>query len=128
MTIRHIALTRTIATIRLLHFEWAEKMLAFNNGKAPVFMHNDQNQTDSPAEGEITLDMLKKGQSAVVKRLITEDSKNLQKLLAMGILPGRIVRVLQRYPVFILEIDRTQAAMDKDLARKIVLKSGKRGK
>ncbi|MGM0530717.1 MAG: FeoA family protein [Bacteroidota bacterium] len=115
-------ITRTIAILRLFHLGWAGKILAFNNGNAPVFMNNDQNKTGSPAESEITLDMLKKGQSAVVKRLITEDSKNLQKLLAMGILPGRIVKVLQRYPVFILEIDRTQAAMDKELAGKIVLK------
>ena len=113
---------RTIAIFRLLQSGWAGKMLAFNNGKAPVFMYNDQNKTNLPDEGEITLDMLKKGQSAVVKRLITEDSKNLQKLLAMGILPGRIARVLQRYPVYIVEIDRTQVAMDKELARKIVLK------
>lgn len=85
-------------------------------------MHGNQNKSDSPDKKEITLDRLKKGQSAVVKRLITEDSRNLQKLLAMGILPGRIVRVIQRYPVYILEVDRTRAAMDKELAQKIILK------
>ena len=83
-------------------------------------MHTERN-SDVPKD-EFTLDKLKTGESAVVKRLITEESKNLQKLLAMGILPGRLVKVLQRYPAYILEIDRTQAAMDTQLAKKIVLK------
>ncbi|MCF8335918.1 MAG: ferrous iron transport protein A [Bacteroidales bacterium] len=114
--------TRTIAFLRLFYSVWAVKMPALNNDKAQILMYNNKSKSDSPTHGEVTLDKLKKGQSAVVKRLITEDSKNLQKLLAMGILPGRIVKVLQRYPVFILKIHRTQAAMDKELAQKIVLK------
>jgi len=111
--------------IRLFYSEWGVKMMPFQNFKEPVIMYNNTRKPSSSDNEEITLDNLAKGQSAVVKRLITEDSKNLQKLLAMGILPGRIVRVVQRYPVYIVEIDRTQAAMDKELAQKIVLKEGK---
>lgn len=114
------AYTKTITTMRLLK-EWLdEAMLSFRPEKETGPMDNERN-SDLPKD-EFTLDKLKTGESAVVKRLITEDSKNLQKLLAMGILPGRIVKVLQRYPAYILEIDRTQAAMDTELARKIILK------
>ena len=114
------AYTKTITNLHLL-IEWFdEAMLSFRLVKETGPMYNERN-SDQPKD-EFTLDKLKKGESAVVKRLITNDSKNLQKLLAMGILPGRIVKVLQRYPAYILEIDRTQAAMDKELAKKIVLK------
>ena len=58
----------------------------------------------------------------MVQRLDTSDSKNLQKLLAMGIVPGRIIRVLQTYPAYILQIDRTQVAMDRGLAARITVK------
>ena len=114
--------TKTISTVRLLK-EWLdEAILSFRPVKETGPMYNE-GSSELP-KNEFTLDKLKKGESAVVKRLITEDSKNLQKLLAMGILPGRIIRVLQRYPAYILEIDRTQVAMDKGLAQKIVLKEG----
>jgi Fe2+ transport system protein FeoA len=83
----------------------------YKNGKIPEL---------SPEE--VSLDKLGKGESAKVKRLITEDSKSLQKLLALGIIPGRILRVLQRTPVYILEIEHTQVAIDKKLASKIILK------
>jgi Fe2+ transport system protein FeoA len=73
-------------------------------------------------EREIALNNLKKGESGIVKRLITTDRKNLQKLLAMGIVPGRIIQIIQTYPVYILQIDNTQAAMDKELAERIIMK------
>jgi Fe2+ transport system protein FeoA len=73
-------------------------------------------------EREIALNKLKKGESGIVKRLITTDRKNLQKLLAMGIVPGRIIQIIQTYPVYILQIDNTQAAMDKELAERIIMK------
>ena len=73
---------------------------------------------------EIALNKLKKGETGVVKRLITNESKNLQKLLAMGIVPGRIIQVIQTYPVYILRLDNTQMAMDEQLAVRIIVEWG----
>jgi len=73
---------------------------------------------------EVVLNKLKKGETGVVKRLVTTDSKNLQKLLAMGIVPGRILQVIQTYPVYILQIDQTQMAMDEQLAERIIVEGG----
>ena len=81
-----------------------------------------ENHKPEPSGDEVPLAALKKNESGIVARLNTEDNKDLQKLLAMGILPGRSLRVLQRYPVYILEVERTQVAMDKELARLILLK------
>jgi DtxR family Mn-dependent transcriptional regulator len=72
-------------------------------------------------EPNLSLHELKSGETAIVKRLKTHNTKNLQKLLAMGIVPGRIIQVIRTYPVCILQIDNTQAAMDKELAEQIVI-------
>ncbi|MCF8308288.1 MAG: ferrous iron transport protein A [Bacteroidales bacterium] len=70
---------------------------------------------------ETGLHKMKKGEAGIVKRLLTGESKNLQKLLAMGIVPGRVIQIIQTYPVFILQIDHTQAAMDEELAEQIIM-------
>ena len=114
------AATKTISILRLLQLWMTERMLPFIHTKTSDPMYNDNSGQGS--SGEITLDRLKKGDTAMVDRLETSDNKYLQKLLAMGILPGRIIRVLQTYPAYILQFDRSQAAMDKDLARRIIVK------
>ena len=111
---------KTISVLRLLQIWMTERMRPFIHTKTSDPMNKSNSGHGSP--GEITLDRLKKGETAMVARLETSDSKNLQKLLAMGILPGRIIRVLQTYPAYILQFDRSQAAMDKDLARRIIVK------
>ncbi len=93
--------------------------LAFQKNTAP--MHETHQEPGEHDRGT-SLVRLGKGETAIVERLRTDDTKNLQKLLAMGIVPGRIIRVLQTYPVFILQIDRTQAAMDRQLASSILVK------
>lgn len=106
---------------RLLRLMTATWMMPFIIPKNNTHMY--YNPVDyQPSKKEITLDRLKKGETGMVQRLDTSNSKNLQKLLAMGILPGRIIRVLQTYPAFILQIDRTQAAMDRGLAQRIIVK------
>lgn len=70
---------------------------------------------------ETPLSQYKKRETGIVKRLLTSDTKQVQKLLAMGIVPGRMIKIIQTYPVFILQIDHTQAAMDKELASHIIM-------
>ncbi len=72
---------------------------------------------------EKPLNQFKSGETSTVKRFSTKEDKTLQKLLAMGIVPGRTIIVKQTYPVFILQIDKTQAAMDKELAESIIMKT-----
>jgi Fe2+ transport system protein FeoA len=108
----------------LLFCQWTREQinnmhLAFQKNTNPMY---DTHQQPGEHEKETSLIRLGKGDAAIVERLRTDDNKNLQKLLAMGIVPGRIIRVLQTYPVFILQVDRTQAAMDRELASSILVK------
>jgi Fe2+ transport system protein FeoA len=71
---------------------------------------------------ETSLNKLRRGKSAIVERFNNSKENSLNKLLAMGIVPGRILQVVQTYPVFILQIDQTQVAMDKELAEEIIIR------
>ncbi|MDP8259114.1 MAG: metal-dependent transcriptional regulator [Candidatus Aadella gelida] len=49
----------------------------------------------------------------------TKNSKVLNKLTSMGILPGLSVQLLRRRPAYLFQIGESQFAVDKDLASKI---------
>ena len=48
--------------------------------------------------------------------------KRLEKLSALGIVPGSGVRLLQRNPSFVLEIGQTTVAVDRDITDEIYVK------
>jgi TRAP transporter TAXI family solute receptor len=48
-----------------------------------------------------------------------EASPRMQKLLALGLSPGRTLEVLQRWPVLIVRVDNTQVALDQPVAEAI---------
>ncbi len=50
----------------------------------------------------------------------------LDKLSSLGIVPGSIVRVHQKKPTFVLEIDETELALDEDIAKEIYVKEWKK--
>ena len=46
----------------------------------------------------------------------------MDRLANMGLMPGAIIRLLQKKPSFVLEIDQTTLAIDEDIARGIYIK------
>jgi len=63
-----------------------------------------------------------KGAKGKVAYLHTKDNKKLQKLMAMGILPGVSVEVTQRFPSYVLKIGNSQIAMDEEMARVVFIR------
>ncbi|MFA5180448.1 MAG: metal-dependent transcriptional regulator [Syntrophales bacterium] len=59
------------------------------------------------------------GTKSKVAYLHTKDNKKLQKLMAMGILPGVTVQILQKFPSYVLKIGHSQVAMDREMAEAI---------
>lgn len=59
---------------------------------------------------------------ARIAYLHTNDPHQLQKLMAMGVLPGKPVRVLHRYPSFVFQVGHSQYAVDKDMAAGIFVR------
>lgn len=58
-------------------------------------------------------------QAGVVAYLSTRDNREIQKLMAMGILPGSGIRLIRLFPSYIFEIGQSQFTVDRTLAEKI---------
>ena len=68
---------------------------------------------------------LRARQSATVSHLQTNDRETLQRLILIGALPGTHLRVVQRFPTFVLRIGQSEFAIDRELASRIYVRRGK---
>ncbi len=67
--------------------------------------------TDAPVDRQCTVTSLNRG-----------DEKAFCRLIAMGILPGAKLRLLQRHPLPVCEVGRCRLALDCSLAENINVK------
>ncbi|OGY47702.1 MAG: hypothetical protein A3J62_03905 [Candidatus Buchananbacteria bacterium RIFCSPHIGHO2_02_FULL_38_8] len=65
---------------------------------------------------------LKKGQSGKIAYILTQNQKKLQKLMALGVLPGKPIKVIQDFPSYVFQIHNTQVVVDKELAKDIYIR------
>ncbi|CUH94025.1 hypothetical protein P22_0087 [Propionispora sp. 2/2-37] len=74
------------------------------------------------------LTALKAGEKGVVLHFKELAEQNLRKLTSLGILPGIEIEVLQTYPVYVVQAEYTQLALDHDIAGMIIVnkKEGKK--
>jgi DtxR family Mn-dependent transcriptional regulator len=70
-----------------------------------------------------SLSGMKKNQKGRVAYLHTKDPKKLDKLVAMGILPGLSIALIQPFPSFVFQVGQSQFAVDKDLADCIMVRT-----
>lgn len=61
------------------------------------------------------------GQKGKITALLPADESVLRKFMAFGLLPGAVVEVIQVSPVYVLQIDFTQLALDKEAAASIMI-------
>ena len=59
------------------------------------------------------------GHAGTVAYLSTRESREVQKLMAMGILPGVSIRLLRRFPSYVFQVGYSQFTVDRELAEKI---------
>ncbi len=50
------------------------------------------------------------------------DIRTLQKLMALGLLPGRRIEVLYRFPSYVVRVGNTTVALGNEIAEKIYIK------
>ena len=67
----------------------------------------------------ITLSELTPGQAGEIAFVHTNEPEQLQKLTALGILPGVPISLQQNFPAYVFRIHRTQFAVDKEIAGSI---------
>ncbi len=68
------------------------------------------------------LTALNVGQKGRVAYIHTGNDKKLQKLMAMGVLPGIKISLLHKIPSYVFQIGHTQVAVDKEIASDIYVK------
>jgi DtxR family Mn-dependent transcriptional regulator len=65
---------------------------------------------------------LVEGQSGKVAYIHSDELSRLQKLTAMGILPGAHISVIQTYPAYVFQVGHTQFAVDREIAAAIYVR------
>ena len=71
------------------------------------------------------LDNLEANQKGKIAYIHTKDHKRLQKLMAMGVLPGIALTLIQKFPSYVFQIGHSQFAIDKELASAIYVRLSK---
>ncbi len=59
---------------------------------------------------------LRVNQRGTVTGVNTRDHKKLKRIMAMGVVPGMAVVLIQRFPSYVFQVGQSQFAVDKELA------------
>ncbi|NOZ03148.1 MAG: metal-dependent transcriptional regulator [FCB group bacterium] len=70
---------------------------------------------------------LEKGSKGIVAFLHIQNSNKLQKLMAMGILPGIQIEIVQKFPSYVFKVGQTYIALDKEMARAVLVRKSDDG-
>lgn len=72
----------------------------------------------------VPLTNLKQGEKGVIAYIKAGNSKKLQKIMAMGVLPGNAIVLDGNFPSFVFSVGYSQYAVDADMAEAIIVKRG----
>jgi len=72
--------------------------------------------------GVVPLTELKSGEEGDIAYIQTEDGKKMQKLMAMGVLPGNRILLMQAFPSYIFRVGFSEFAIDSAMAREIFVR------
>lgn len=70
----------------------------------------------------ISLDDVEAGTEGKIMYLVTKSHPRLQRLSTLGLSPGANIRVLQTFPTFVVQVDETQIALEKSIAKDIFVR------
>lgn len=65
---------------------------------------------------------LKSGQKGEIAGIHTKNHEKLKKMMAMGILPGIKIGLIQTFPSYVFQVGQSQFATDKEIAECILVK------
>lgn len=68
------------------------------------------------------LSELEVGEEGKIAYMTTQKHRRMQKLMAIGIIPGVPIKLIQSFPSFVLQVEETQIALDKELAEEIFIR------
>ena len=65
---------------------------------------------------------MRPGQQGTVAYLYAPEASKLQKLMAMGVLPGAPVRLIQSFPSYVFQAGMSQFATDREMSDAIYVR------
>jgi DtxR family Mn-dependent transcriptional regulator len=77
---------------------------------------------DAGDHGVVALTEFKPGQDGEIAYIQTGDDKKMQKLMAMGVLPGNKITLVQSFPSYIFRVGYSEFAIDTNLAKEIFVR------
>jgi DtxR family Mn-dependent transcriptional regulator len=72
--------------------------------------------------GVVPLTELRSNEEGEIAYIQTEDDKKMQKLMAMGVLPGNRIVLIQTFPSYIFRVGFSEFAIDSAMAREIFVR------
>lgn len=76
----------------------------------------------APKKMIMPLTDLGKNKKSVVSYLQTRNRSALQKMIAMGILPKTKISLIQKFPSYVIQVGKSQFAIDKELASNVFVR------
>ncbi len=64
------------------------------------------------------------GQTVKIVYLTLSEEGRLSRLSSLGVLPGSFIKVDQKFPAFVIELEETRVAMEKEVANNIFVRNG----
>jgi DtxR family Mn-dependent transcriptional regulator/ferrous iron transport protein A len=89
--------------------------------KAPCPGKPGKEEGHQGAATAAALSRLNNGEEAVISEIDTGDQGTLNKIMALGILPGERVTMIQRYPTFVFQVGNTRVTADENLVNSILI-------
>ena len=68
------------------------------------------------------LAIMQSGEQGVIAYLSSRHIETVQKLMALGVLPGSVISIIQTYPSIVFQVGQTQVAVDAALAGDIYVR------
>ncbi|MFQ5761998.1 MAG: metal-dependent transcriptional regulator [Candidatus Bathyarchaeia archaeon] len=89
----------------------------------PIPLGRCCHEAEKAAERVISpLSTLNSGEGGRIAYIHTKDRSRLQRLMAMGVLPGSPITLIQRSPAFVFQTGQTQIAVDDEIADAIYVR------
>lgn len=70
----------------------------------------------------LALSEMESGQKGRIAYINTKEREKLNKLLAMGTLPGISISLIQKFPSYVFQVGQTQFAVDEEIAKQIFVR------
>ncbi len=70
----------------------------------------------------VSLSDMEAGGEGNIMYLVTKSHPRLQRLSTLGLSPGSKIKIIQTFPTFVVQVDETQIALEKSIAKDIFIR------